>query len=121
MSTPHTVTLNITVSIEVAQLLSVLDDEGNCENVIDKLIDHAQQGVYRPGAWEREWLCQAFSDDWTSRLESGDPYGRDNCEQIFQRITPAWAGECTKALESKLEKSIGAKLRGLRGAGPKKP
>ena len=55
------------------------------EDVVSKLIDHAQQGVYRPGAWERDWLRQAFGDDWTAYLEPGDPYGRNDCEHIFQR------------------------------------
>jgi hypothetical protein len=55
------------------------------EDVVFELIDHAQQGVYRPGAWERDWLRQAFGDDWTAYLEPGDPYGRENCESIFQR------------------------------------
>ncbi len=32
------------------------------EEVVGQLVDHAQQGVYRPGAWERAWLCQAFGD-----------------------------------------------------------
>lgn len=39
------------------------------EEVIEQLIDHAQQGVYRPGAWERPWLMQAFGDDWLQFLE----------------------------------------------------
>jgi hypothetical protein len=55
------------------------------EEVIGELLDHARQGVYRPGAWERCWLMQAFGDDWTAYLEPGDPYGRANCEAIFQR------------------------------------
>ena len=55
------------------------------DDVVLKLIDHAQQRVYRPGAWERGWLIQAFGDDWTAYLEPGDPYGRANCERIFQR------------------------------------
>jgi hypothetical protein len=55
------------------------------EEVIERLADHAQQGVYRPGAWEREWLRQAFGDEWTMYLEPGDPYGRSDCEHIFQR------------------------------------
>jgi len=55
------------------------------KGVIDELIDHAQQGVYRPGAWERMWLEQAFGNDWIEGLESGDPHGRPNCEAIFQR------------------------------------
>jgi hypothetical protein len=55
------------------------------EDVILRLIDHAQQGVYRRGAWERDWLCQAFGDDWTAYLEPGDPYGRPDCEDVFER------------------------------------
>ena len=57
----------------------------SAEEVIGKLVDHACQGVYRPGAWERDWLSQAFGYDWTEYLEPGDPYGRSNCEHIFQR------------------------------------
>ncbi len=54
------------------------------EGVIHKLIDHAQQGVYRPTAWERDWLCNAFGDDWIQYMERGDPYGRPN-SSMFQR------------------------------------
>jgi len=39
-------------------------------SVIVQLIDHAQQGVYRPGAWERGWICQAFGDAWIDYVES---------------------------------------------------
>jgi hypothetical protein len=42
------------------------------QGVIGKLVDHANQGVYRPGAWERDWLCSAFGYDWTEGLET-DP------------------------------------------------
>ena len=55
------------------------------EEVVGQLIDHARQGVYRPGAWERDWLRQAFGDDWTAYLDPGDPYGRADCEHIFER------------------------------------
>ncbi len=80
----------IEVRPPVVALLKVLSETGDVKEVINRLIDHAQQGVYRPGAWEREWLCQAFGYDWQKKLESGDPYGRPNCESIFQR--PAGAG-----------------------------
>jgi len=57
---------------EVAERLAVLCDPtwecATIADVIEKLVDHAQQGVYRPGAWEREWVCQAFGCDWTARL-----------------------------------------------------
>jgi len=59
--------------------------------VIQQLIDHAQQGVYRPGAWERGWVSQAFGDEWleelmpdTSRLVNGQP--------IFDRPIPTIDG-----------------------------
>jgi hypothetical protein len=74
------------ITIEVGQiayeLLQVLatgaeaPDYIKVEAVVLQLIDHAQQGVYRPGSWERPWLCQAFGDDWTKRMEPGDPYGK---------------------------------------------
>lgn len=66
----------------VFSLLSVL---GKPQDVVEQLIDHAQQGVYRPGAWEREWLCQCFGYDWINNLQPGDPYGRPNCDHIFQK------------------------------------
>lgn len=37
--------------------------------VLVELADHAQQGVFRPGAWEREWLCQALGYEWIDRME----------------------------------------------------
>jgi hypothetical protein len=68
------------------ELLEVLTGEFNptVESVIQNLIEHARQGIYRPGAWEREWLCQAFADDWIDNLEPGDPYGRSP-DSMFQR------------------------------------
>lgn len=71
--------ITVTVSDTVHALLNVLADTQNDSSaavVVAQLIDHAQQGVYRPGAWERDWLCQAFGDAWLARLEPGDPYRR---------------------------------------------
>ncbi len=67
------------------KLLSCLDEEGSVENVLLTLADHAQQGVYRPGAWERMWIEQAFGDDFEDLLEPGCPYGRPGGEALFQR------------------------------------
>jgi hypothetical protein len=39
------------------------------EAVIFELLDHAQQGVYRPGAWEHAWICQAFGEGWLANVE----------------------------------------------------
>jgi hypothetical protein len=79
--------ITIEVDETVYGLLQTLT-RGGCgpvKDVVIQLIDHAQQGVYRPGAWERDWLCQAFGRGWISCLEPGDPYGRDGGELIFQR------------------------------------
>lgn len=82
-------TIAIDVDETVYALLEVLTHgeyaPRSVEDAVLKLIDHAQQGVYRPGAWERDWLRQAFGDDWTEYLELGDPYGRSDCESVFQR------------------------------------
>lgn len=76
--------LTIEVSETVYELLCALDDQADVKYVVGRLIDHAQQGVYRPGAWERQWLCQIFGDEWTDRMEPGDPYGRPD-SPMFQR------------------------------------
>ncbi len=85
ISSKPTVTVKLELDSRVAELLAVLDDEGDLKAALLKLADHAQQGVYRPGAWEREWICQAFGTGFVDRLVPGDPYGRDNCEHIFHR------------------------------------
>ena len=85
LQTSHSITVKIS---EVEhRLLSVLCDgvAFTCvEDIVLELIDHAQQGVYRPGAWERDWLCRAFGDDWTRHMQPGDPYGRPD-SPMFQR------------------------------------
>lgn len=77
--------LTLEISNEVAGLLATLDEEGDVEMVVQRLIDHAQQGVYRPGAWEREWIVQVFGYDFEKKLESGCPYGGVGHEHIFQK------------------------------------
>jgi hypothetical protein len=78
-------TYTIELDRRVAELLAVLDEQGDVQNVIERLIDHAQQGVYRPYAWERDWLKQVFVDDWLHRLQSGDPYERGGGEDVYQK------------------------------------
>lgn len=81
------VAITITVSPTVAELLAVLDEgegddpldppvEAQAARALYRLVDHAQQGVYRPGSWERGWLAQALGEDFLARLCPGDPYGR---------------------------------------------
>lgn len=80
--------LRVTINIARthAELLGLLDDAGGGDTqplemrvmrVLLQLVDHAQQGVYRNGAWERQWVCQVFGEFWLDRTEPGDPYGRD--------------------------------------------
>ncbi len=89
MMAEKTRTITVEVSEVVYSLLEVLTEgeyaPSTVEEVVSELIDHAQQGVYRPGAWERQWLIQVFGEDWTGYLEGGDPHGREGCEAIFQR------------------------------------
>ena len=54
--------------------------EQRCARVLLQLADHAQQGVYQNGGWERQWVVQAFGDGFLERTEPGDPYDRTNDE-----------------------------------------
>lgn len=59
-------TIAVELPDEWIALLRVLGDPAD---VLAELADHAQQGVFRPGSWERPWIVQAFGDEWTERLE----------------------------------------------------
>lgn len=69
----NTITIPIEVPAESVRLLEALTGgtfgPDDVAGVIAELVDHAQQGVYRPGAWERGWLIQAFGDEFESRLQ----------------------------------------------------
>jgi len=80
-------TVTLELDDTVYTLLEVLTrgesaPQDTVEGVIYELINHAQQGVYRPGAWERDWLCQAVGDYWIEHLEPGDPYGRPDSPML---------------------------------------
>lgn len=66
------VVISLTLRADVADLLSVLIDPdygtSSLESVIGTLVSHAREGVLRPGAWERDWLCSVFGSDWPGRL-----------------------------------------------------
>ena len=80
------VTLTIQVDEVVARLLAVLDEDRSAESTLSTLANHAAQGVYRPGAWERDWIEHVFHGPyWHKRMEPGCPFGRVNCEGIFER------------------------------------
>jgi hypothetical protein len=63
------VKITIELPDELAQLLAVLDERGRPEAALLELAVRAVDGVCRPGAWERQWLHQAFGDEWEERLE----------------------------------------------------
>jgi hypothetical protein len=68
------VQVTVTLPVDTAQRLAVLADDdshgtASVARVLAVLADHVQQGVYRPGSWERPWLCQVFGDEWLSQLE----------------------------------------------------
>ena len=63
--------LTIELDEETVRLLQVLSEHG-AEAVLRELVDRAIDGVRRPGSWERQWLYQAFGDEWTEQLEQ-DP------------------------------------------------
>lgn len=83
--------LTINVADEVAaRLRALVHPATGCETVeqvVETLVDHAQQGVYRPGAWERPWLEQAFGYEWQSNLEPDTDPGRLSADGgvIFDR------------------------------------
>ena len=64
MKTLHTLTIEITC--EDLELLSAL---GEPKEVVTQLIHSAVEGIRRPGAWERNWLIQAFGPEFENNLE----------------------------------------------------
>lgn len=80
MTEPEQVTVTLSLSRKTVDRLAALTGPqfgpGTAEAVIYELIDHAQQAVYRSGAWERDWICQAFGEDWLENLEP-DPEHAD--------------------------------------------
>lgn len=98
MTTPDEPPISITLSISArtARHLAALTggDFGpeDIESVICKLIDHAQQGVYRPGANEREWVCQMFGYDWPANVEPDADGPRYQGKPVFDRPREREAG-----------------------------
>ena len=82
-----TVTVTLELPQRVADLLAVLapGDPAPLHGALLTLIDHAQQGIYRPGAWERGWLEQAFGDDWQAGLEPDTDDTAMDGRVIFER------------------------------------
>jgi hypothetical protein len=62
---------------KVLERLNVL---GSPIEVLVTLADHAQQGVYRPASWERNWLAAVYPiEDWEHKVE------RDPENPYFER------------------------------------
>ena len=40
-----------------------VDETTDLESLVTLLLDHVQQGIYRSGAWERQWLVQCFGEE----------------------------------------------------------
>lgn len=78
---PDDVTVTLTLPPWMHERLAALVDEyhADVQAVIMEVLDHVQQGVYRPGAWERHWLCQAYGYDWMVNVE------RDPDTPVFDR------------------------------------
>ena len=66
-------TIKVVLDAEVVACLEILGDpthpQGTAAGVLADLAERVQDGVTRPGSWERPWLYQAFGDEWTERLE----------------------------------------------------
>ena len=93
-----------TITLELSETIcAFLEVLGEPKHVIMELIDHAQQGVYRPGAWERDWLCQAFGDDWLERLEPGDPYGRPEKAKTPKGLEYFYCTDCERTHDAQRE------------------
>jgi hypothetical protein len=72
--------ITIEVSDAVFEALEILgrsrgNKEAGATQALLALADHAEQGLCRPGSWERAWVTQVFFDDWREKLEP-DPHAR---------------------------------------------
>lgn len=67
--------VTVLIPAGLAGQLAVLVDPGrglpDLSVVVGVLLDHVQQGISRPGSWERPWLEQVFGDAWADRLPPG--------------------------------------------------
>jgi hypothetical protein len=52
---------NVELTIELPEeWFRLLCTLGDPDDVLLRLVDHAQEGIARPGAWEHAWLRQVF-------------------------------------------------------------
>jgi len=85
---PESIKITVTIGEREEKLLGVLVNETEgmpaIESVIERLLDHVQQAIYRPGAWERRWLLQCIGDYWLANVEP-DPESMTDGRMIFDR------------------------------------
>ena len=55
--------ITIELSDDAIAYLKLLDPRGGAEGALTHLAHSAADGLRRPGAWERGWIGQAFSED----------------------------------------------------------
>ena len=85
--------IEIEISEDNAVKLATLCAQGTLRErvsfVLLELVEHTQQGVQREGAWEREWVEQAFGTDFAKRLEhaSNDELGELVREAWLERVS----------------------------------
>ncbi len=96
---PKVRTLTVEISEDTASYLSVLDEDGDVERVIQHLIHSAADGVRRPGSWERGWLASAFASDFEDRCVPVDHYQERALSRVELRASKALdtlvkAGRC---------------------------
>lgn len=81
--------ITITITDEAAERLAVLVDPAwgsrSVADVVAQLADHAQQGVMRPGSWERLWVISAFGTEWTLRMEPDTDGLSGDGRVVFER------------------------------------
>jgi len=51
---------------------NIANDDRRVVAALEHLASSAQQGVVRPGAWERGWIVSAFGDEWADALEQDE-------------------------------------------------
>jgi hypothetical protein len=77
MTRPRNVTVRVRLPRKWVRYLKALDahDAADVGRVLEQIADHAFQGVIRPGAWERGWVCRVFGEAWLERMEPDPEVG----------------------------------------------
>jgi hypothetical protein len=71
MKRPKPIKVTVELYPEAIACLEALCN-GTADQALAALVEHVQDGMERPGSWERPWLIQAFGDGWIHSMEQ-DP------------------------------------------------